>query len=701
MIRRLPLSEPLQLECDSAFSAGDKILINISLNNLETARMDLEDSKQDLKDEMLAKTLDSLQNIKQLNEVVDLNEEIGRGAYGTVKKVSLYGTSCAAKDIHAILIEHADQKGLKAIKIKYLNECINCSKLLHPNIVQFLGIHYPSEDAQLPWLVMEKMDCNLTYFLANHSQGNVSVNAKLSIIHDVSLGLKYLHAQDFIHRDLSSNNILLTKHLTAKIADLGVAKLLDPDDPKTHTLAPGTLHFLPPEATCANPQYGKPVDVFSLGCIMIHLMTHDWPDTGTCDNATLSQVEKRKPYLDKIKEPTELKVLITSCLMDDPKSRPIIDTVVSEVERLKTTYLASSSHHHSDIGSLDFTGTYLLREPETERWARALRKQAKHCHGPKCAKLTSRLHEERKFQPSQHFIKVVQNMKFPGNVFTDGSHFLYYRDNKLFVLGDMKKRYKMMGHFVLVLDLQNDTIDCIDSEVSTFCPVKDDFFALELDAKLPETKFNVLDTSNCKWINTSIPPLLKQNTKFPVLLSYSNLLLVISGNHLQVLELNTKQWFGFKLQTSNAALKPALSTHYAILRDQLFLCYAETAELYCADMQQIITAVKAQSQQPNDLTVCLTRVLNPVNYIFVHEDVLVALYATQNYYSRHLNRAWFYSSQCDHWHNVITCDLCINGQWFMMENGKAAVAELSTKWSYVWRTWGITAKIHQVQLETE
>ena len=330
---------------------------------------------QDLEDEMLAKTLDSLQNIKKLSEVVDLNEEMGRGAYGTVKKVSLYGTPCAAKDVHAILIDYADQKELKAIKIKYLNECINCSKLLHPNIVQFLGIHYPSEDAQLPWLVMEKMDCNLTSFLANHSQGNVSVNAKLSIIHDVSLGLKYLHAQDFIHRDLSSNNILLTKHLTAKIADLGVAKLLDPDDPRTHTLAPGTLHFLPPEATCANPQYGKPVDVFSLGCIMIHLMTHDWPDTGTCDNAALSEVEKRKPYLDKIKEPTELKVLITSCLMDDPKPRPIIDMVVSEVERLKTTYLASSFHHHSDAGSLDFTGTYLLREPETERWARASRKQ--------------------------------------------------------------------------------------------------------------------------------------------------------------------------------------------------------------------------------------------------------------------------------------------------------------------------------------
>ena len=37
----------------------------------------------------------------------------------------------------------------------------------------------------------------------------------------------------------------------------------------------------------------------------------------------------------------------------------------------------------------------------------------------------------------------------------------------------------------------------------------------------------------------------------------------------------------------------------------------------------------------------------------------------------------------------------------MMENGKAAVAELSASWSYVWRSWCITAKIHEIQLEAE
>jgi len=113
----------------------------------------------------LAKALDPLENIEELKEVIDLNEEIGRGAYGVVKKVSLHGTVCAAKDIHAIIINYAQQREFEVVKKNYLEECIKSSELFHPNIVQFLGIYYPREDAKLPWLVMEKMDCSLTNFV--------------------------------------------------------------------------------------------------------------------------------------------------------------------------------------------------------------------------------------------------------------------------------------------------------------------------------------------------------------------------------------------------------------------------------------------------------------------------------------------------------------------------------------------------------
>ena len=294
----------------------------------------------------LVEMLDPLDSIEVLGNVVDLNEEIGRGAYGVVKKVSLHGTICAAKDIHAILVNHADERQFEAIQKNFLEECIKCSKVFHPNIVQFLGIYYPSEDAKLPWLVMEKMDCSLTSFLKkyDHVQRDVSLIVKISIIHDISLGLRYLHARDIIHRDLSSNNILLTKHLTAKIADLGVAKLVDQDGTRSHSLAPGTQHFLPPETVSTNPHYGKPVDVFSLGCVIIHLMAHKWPvpaaethyDEVLGRKAVLSEVERRQAYLDQIVEPAELRDLILLCLHDNPKERPMISKVCAAIEEMRT-----------------------------------------------------------------------------------------------------------------------------------------------------------------------------------------------------------------------------------------------------------------------------------------------------------------------------------------------------------------------------
>ena len=277
-------------------------------------------------------------------EIIDLNEEIGRGAYGVVKKVLLHGTTCAAKNLHRVLIEYADIEQAETIRSKFLEECIICSRSVHPNIVQFLGIYYPSEDAKLPWLVMEKMDCSLTSFLAKHTQADVSMDTKISIIHDISLGLSYLHARDIIHRDLSSNNILLTKHLTAKIADLGVAKLIDPDGTRSHTLAPGTLYFLPPEATSTRPQYSKPVDVFSLGCVMIHLLTHEWPvpaaethyDEVLGRKVVLSEIKRRQVYLDCIAGPRKLKKLILLCLHDSSRLRPVIVQVCEEMKSLES-----------------------------------------------------------------------------------------------------------------------------------------------------------------------------------------------------------------------------------------------------------------------------------------------------------------------------------------------------------------------------
>ena len=183
-----------------------------------------------------------------LEHINPLNNELGCGAYGRVFTVNYQGSLCAAKEIHSLLHDRVSSEDKKAIKDGFIQECHHCSSINHPNIVTFIGVYYTGR-SDLPIMVMELMDINVTSFVANN-KSTITIETKLSILHDVSCGLSYLHnnCSPVIHRDLSSNNVLLNSkdHFVAKISDLGTAKMIRADSKQTKsrlTTAPGTLHF--------------------------------------------------------------------------------------------------------------------------------------------------------------------------------------------------------------------------------------------------------------------------------------------------------------------------------------------------------------------------------------------------------------------------------------------------------------------------
>ena len=133
------------------------------------------------------------------------------------------------------------------------------------------------------------------------------------------------------------------------------------------------------------------------------------------------------------------------------------------------------------------------------------------------------------------------------------------------------------------------------------------------------------------------------------------------------------------------------------MNDRLYICYADKNELYYIKMHEINDAIIIQSK-PAMMTLNLTCILSPVNFIIVHEDYLMALFV--NTEEKYIRWAWYYSASCDHWHNITSYDPYIDGQWFTMGNGKAAIAKLSAEWS-LWYGWDINITIHQVQLSVE
>ena len=74
-----------------------------------------------------------------LHRVNPTGKEIGRGAYGRVFEVNYEGTLCAAKEVHALLLQYAQGEDLEKIRGDFLSECQIWSMLRHPCVVQFIG----------------------------------------------------------------------------------------------------------------------------------------------------------------------------------------------------------------------------------------------------------------------------------------------------------------------------------------------------------------------------------------------------------------------------------------------------------------------------------------------------------------------------------------------------------------------------------
>ena len=269
----------------------------------------------------------------------------GQGAYGVVFKVKVRGVPCIAKRVHNILVnqKRVSKEERDSLLKKFRNECIVLSKLRHPNIVHFVGVHYGVDKDDLS-LIMESLECDLGDFVEMHPK--LPLPVKLSILLDISYGLVYLHDQtpQIIHRDLSIQNVLMTHDGHAKIADLGVAKLLDPKTQAAiaHTRNPGNYFYMPPEAQFEHAQCSTKLDIFSFGHLSIYTINQQAPQVFEVPVTSELQVEgryqtmKRKRDLETIGRHHCLYPLIMRCLHDDPNQRPTTRELNNALKELCT-----------------------------------------------------------------------------------------------------------------------------------------------------------------------------------------------------------------------------------------------------------------------------------------------------------------------------------------------------------------------------
>ena len=286
----------------------------------------------------MASTFTGLDSYK-LSGVNVTSHILGRGAYATVLELEYMGLKCAGKKIHEVLLV---QENTSYVIRHFREECQLLSRLHHPNVVQFLGVYF-QDNARVPILVMESLPMNLTSCIDDH--GILPNEIGYPILHGVALGLCFLHNQNppVIHRDLSSNNILLNANLTAKISDLGMARILNMNGLEASRMSriPGTPAFMPPETMMAYPSYNTSVDVFSYGIMIIHVLSGQWPEPQgspiQVDGDKLipvSEAERRKMYLRVIGNDHALMELICRCINNNSELRPATDELVKQLAEI-------------------------------------------------------------------------------------------------------------------------------------------------------------------------------------------------------------------------------------------------------------------------------------------------------------------------------------------------------------------------------
>ena len=297
---------------------------------------------------------------------IDKSQPLGHGSYGAVYKAKCDQLPCAAKVLHPTIVDPSNHDpGAVRIMERFSQECALLESIRHPNIVQYLAMTMDPE-SRLPVLLMELLDESLTKMLERSPQ-SLAYYIQVDICHDVALAIAYLHSNNIIHRDLSSNNVLIIAGRRAKVTDFGMSKLAAPMMTPL-TMCPGTLAYMPPEALRERPRYTKKLDCFSEGVIMIQVCTRLWPDpgprtqlvpdtrspTGSTEMPVL-ETERRKNHIDLIDPNHALLPIAKECLKYEERERPSSEELCQRLAGLKDSqhYRDNVSQHQDEIQAKD------------------------------------------------------------------------------------------------------------------------------------------------------------------------------------------------------------------------------------------------------------------------------------------------------------------------------------------------------------
>jgi serine/threonine protein kinase/CheY-like chemotaxis protein len=265
---------------------------------------------------------------------------IGTGTYGMVfqakRKVNGLDETVALKILRGG--EFGSKPTDEALK-RFEREATCAATISHPNVVRIVG-HGWADEEEIPYLAMEFVEGSTLkdLIIAGHSKWDYHTKAKM--VRQLAAAVNAIHLSDLCHRDIKSQNVMVTPDLTCKITDFGIVKQPDSQLTMPDRLV-GTPAYMAPEAFFSANTDAR-ADLFSLGVVAYELFCGCLPFAGETVTALMMSVTKHRPPDPRGFDPDfpkALQFILARLLKKSPDERyPTANALISDLDE----YLAGT-----------------------------------------------------------------------------------------------------------------------------------------------------------------------------------------------------------------------------------------------------------------------------------------------------------------------------------------------------------------------
>ena len=216
---------------------------------------------------------------------------------------------------------------------EFLQEAALMKKLRHPKLIQLYAVCTREEPI---FIITELMKYgSLLEYLRGEGR-SLQQNQLIDMSAQVAAGMAYLETQNYIHRDLAARNILVGDHMMCKVADFGLARVIDEDIYEAQTGAKFPIKWTAPEAALYN-RFTIKSDIWSFGIVLYEIITYGrFPYPGMTNAEVLEKLPQGYRMGCPANCPKELHDVMLECWREEPANRPTFESLQWRLEEFYT-----------------------------------------------------------------------------------------------------------------------------------------------------------------------------------------------------------------------------------------------------------------------------------------------------------------------------------------------------------------------------